>query len=331
MKELKGVVFVIISAVIFGCMPMAAKYLYAEGCNSISLVVYRYSLALPLLFFMALREQRGGRKKGGKKTGGGKKEEYAGGAAGISPAGLKSETQETMVSLKREMKITLYQMQQFLILSAGFALTPVLLFTSYNYISSGSATTIHFSYPVFVILASILLFKEKATVTKAAAVLFCLIGLILFYEPGQEGGMLGLILALASGVTYTFYMMFFDRSTLKLIKPFKMNFYLSLISAGLVFVFSLVSGSFVLLNSARGWIMALGFSFMLTVVACVLFQMGIAMIGAQKTAVLSTFEPITSVVIGVVCFQESVGIKTGLGVLFILAAVLSITLFDKKQ
>lgn len=285
---------------------MAAKYLYAEGCNSMSLVVYRYSLTLPLLFFMALREQRGGKKKGGG-------------------------TQGTTVSLRRSMRITQYQAQQFLILSAGFALTPVLLFASYNYISSGSATTIHFSYPVFVILASILLFKEKATVTKAAAVLFCLIGLILFYEPGQVGGMLGLILALASGITYTFYMMFFDRSTLKFIKPFKMNFYLSLISAGLVFVFSLASGSFVLLSSARGWFMALVFSFMLTVVACVLFQMGIAMIGAQKTAVLSTFEPITSVVIGVMCFQESVGIKTGLGVLFILAAVLSITLFDKKQ
>lgn len=143
--------------------------------------------------------------------------------------------------------------------------------------------------------------------------------------------MLGLILALASGVTYTFYMMFFDRSTLKLIKPFKMNFYLSLISAGLVFTCSLVSGSFVLLSSAKGWLMALGFSFMLSVVACVLFQMGIAMIGAQKTAVLSTFEPITSVVIGVICFQESVGLRTGLGVVFILAAVLSITFFDKAR
>ena len=55
------------------------------------------------------------------------------------------------------------------------------------------------------------------------------------------------------------------------------------------------------------------------VVACVLFQLGIAMTGAQKTAILSTFEPLTSIVLGVVCFGEAVGIKTGIGVAFILA------------
>ncbi len=46
MKELKGSVYAVISAIIFGCMPIVAKYLYAEGCNPVSLVVYRYSLAL---------------------------------------------------------------------------------------------------------------------------------------------------------------------------------------------------------------------------------------------------------------------------------------------
>ena len=40
MKELKGSVYAVISAIIFGCMPIVAKYLYAEGCNPVSLVVY---------------------------------------------------------------------------------------------------------------------------------------------------------------------------------------------------------------------------------------------------------------------------------------------------
>ena len=62
-----------------------------------------------------------------------------------------------------------------------------------------------------------------------------------------------------------------------------------------------------------------------------LFQLGIAMTGAQKTAILSTFEPLTSIVLGVVCFGEAVGIKTGIGVAFILASVISITLFGRKN
>ena len=79
-------------------------------------------------------------------------------------------------------------------------------------------------------------------------------------------------------------------------KPFKTNFYMSLVSAVMVFVLSLATGTFVLFHSIRGWAAAFGFSFMLIVVACVLFPLGIAMTGAQKTAILSTFEPLTSIV-----------------------------------
>lgn len=299
MKEIRGAVFVIISAVIFGFMPIGAKYIYAEGCNSVSLTVYRYGLSLPILFLLALREQAAGTGK--------------------------------LPVLKKALHISSVQFKQFVILSLGFCTTPLLLFASYQYISAGSATTIHFSYPVFVILASIFIFKEKVSLTKKAGILFCLLGLVLFYEPEQTGGTLGIFLALTSGITYTFYMMFFDRSILKFIKPFKTNFYLTLISVIIVFAFSMVTDSFVLLKTPESWTMAFVFSFMLSVVACVLFQMGISMIGAQKSAVLSTFEPITSVILGFLLFQEKISLKTGAGVIFILIAVLCITLFDKKN
>ncbi len=35
---LKGYIFVILSALIFGLMPLMAKFIYAEGVNSITLV-----------------------------------------------------------------------------------------------------------------------------------------------------------------------------------------------------------------------------------------------------------------------------------------------------
>lgn len=302
MKAFKGAIFVVISAVIFGCMPVAAKYIYAAGGNSASLTVYRYVLPLPVLLFLALREQRSG------------------------PA-----EPVRFAVLKRTLHISSFQLGQFIILGIGFCMTPLLLFTSYNYISSGSATTIHFSYPVFVILASSLLYRQRMTVFKNLGVLFCILGLTMFYKPGLADGTLGIALSMASGVTYTFYMMYFDRSELKLLKPFKMNLYLSLFSAAVALCFSLATGSFVLLTTPSGWLMALVFSLMVSVCATILFQKGIALIGAQKSAVLSTFEPITSVVLGFFLFGEDIGIRTAAGVVFILASVLCITFFDKGQ
>lgn len=57
-KLLKGYVFVIISAVIFGCMPLMAKHIYADGVNSISLVFMRNLFSLPVLAALSLWENR---------------------------------------------------------------------------------------------------------------------------------------------------------------------------------------------------------------------------------------------------------------------------------
>jgi len=41
-----------------------------------------------------------------------------------------------------------------------------------------------------------------------------------------------------------------------------------------------------------------------------LFQIGVGIIGSQKSGILSTFEPITSSVIGILVFNEPFGIKS---------------------
>ena len=146
MKEFRGFMFVMISAVIFGCMPLAAKVIYAEGCTSVSLVVYRYSISLPVLLVLALREQMKVLKQQPGRP-----------VRSVGTAVYKQRVR----ALKRRMRLNPIQLRQMLVLSAGFCATPILLFSSYNYISSGSATTIHFSYPVFVILAGVVIFKEK--------------------------------------------------------------------------------------------------------------------------------------------------------------------------
>lgn len=53
----KGCLFVIVSAVIFGSMPLMATNIYADGINSVSLVFWRNFLSLPLLFLLAKREK----------------------------------------------------------------------------------------------------------------------------------------------------------------------------------------------------------------------------------------------------------------------------------
>ncbi len=52
-----GCLMVIISAVIFGSMPLMATNIYSDGMNSVSLVFWRNFLSLPLLFLLAKYEK----------------------------------------------------------------------------------------------------------------------------------------------------------------------------------------------------------------------------------------------------------------------------------
>lgn len=51
-----GYFFVILSAVIFGCMPLGANFLYAQGVTPMSLVFLRNLLSLPLLALLGSRQ-----------------------------------------------------------------------------------------------------------------------------------------------------------------------------------------------------------------------------------------------------------------------------------
>lgn len=288
-RYLKGCIRIILSAVIFGCMPLMAKNIYAEGVNAISLVLLRNVLALPVLYLL-LRIQ-------------------------------KVDARPGKGGLKRIVLLGLY----------GSVLTPALLFSSYNYISGGMATTLHFVYPIFVLLGCALLFRDKIGWVKGGCVLLCSLGMLFFYTPGESAQFFGASLAVASGVTYAAYIIYLDKSGLGRQNPFKTGFGMSAVCTVLLGSAVTASGSLTLPATVSGWLLCLLFAVAVMVGAVVLFQSGAAIVGPQRAAILSTFEPITGIAVGIMAFDEPFGVKTALGSLLILAAVLLLTIFDNKS
>ena len=209
-----------------------------------------------------------------------------------------------------------------LIAVCGLGGTSVLLFLSYNYIPSGMATTIHFVYPVFVILGSILFLKQKVSPLKLLCVALCFGGILLFYG-GGDGSMqpLGLFLAFVSGITYAFYIVFLDVSGLAKMDPTKMIFYMNLFSAIMVGTLAAATGSFTLAISLKGWILALFLAIVISFLAVRSFQLGVRYIGPQNAAILSTFEPITSLVVGILVYKEAFTLAGIAGCVLILSSV----------
>ena len=97
-----------------------------------------------------------------------------------------------------------------------------------------------------------------------------------------------------------------------------------------MFFVCILSGNLLLPHSLAGWAVTVLFAFSINVGAVVMFQLGTFIIGGQKSSVLSTFEPITGVIIGAAVFNEPVTAGTVMGTLLVIAAGIVIALSEKK-
>ena len=213
----------------------------------------------------------------------------------------------------------------------GCCITPIMLFSSYHYIPSGTATTIHFIYPAAVVLIGILFLKKKAQLGTILSLLLCVGGIALFYKPGADFHWGGAGLALASGITFAIYVVMLPVLRHEKVTGFLFTFYIALCSAVMMVFVCLITGQLALPQSLAGWGWCTLFALGVTCGAVVLFQQGTFCIGPEKASILSTFEPITSVVVGVAFMGERIGFRDYVGIALVLAASVLIAIFDMKK
>ncbi len=74
--------------------------------------------------------------------------------------------------------------------------------------------------------------------------------------------------------------------------------------------------------SWQGWTAEIMLVLFCTVFALILFQRGLFLCGEIKASLLSIFEPITSVVVGIFVFDENITLKITLGIAAVLLSTI---------
>lgn len=288
MNFIKGIIFTIISAFVFGFTPILAKITYAGGNNAITLTFLRALLGLPFLYI-----------------------------------GMRKN--------KTVLKITKDEFFKFILLSfLGIGITTTSLYSSYNYISVGMATTLHFIYPCVVYFICILFFKEKITKKKLTALVFSSFGIIMLIDKVSYGNTVGIFLATLSGITYGLFLVYLDKSGFKHMDAFKCTFYISLFNIVGLFVFGKFTGNLTFALDLSAWLITILISFLTSIFGNAFLQLGVKYCGATTASILCTFEPITSVVLGIIFLSEHITVFKFLGCIFIIIAVILLSINDKK-
>ncbi len=207
----------------------------------------------------------------------------------------------------------------------GQALTTLTLYATYDYLSVGMATTLHFIYPVFVVLVGVLYYHEVWSRAKIISIILAVLGMLTFIDMSGSISFTGIFLAILSGITYAFYILYIDKSGLKQMDPFKLTFYLSIVVSICVFIYGVLTRNLTMTLTPNAWGLTLTISLLVTVGAVALLQVGIKLIGSTKASILCLFEPITSVICGLVLLNEQLSVFKLIGCTLILLSAFAIT------
>lgn len=208
----------------------------------------------------------------------------------------------------------------------------LLLYSSYAYIPVGLATTLHFLYPLYVVLYEWLVQRRSPGALRLAGLVLGLSGSMLFLQPG-EGALhpAGLLTALLSGVCYAGYIVVLSRESQRPMPLYRLMFEVSRSGAVLCLVAGLLLGRLTLRLTPQSWVCAVLVALLASVVACVLFQAGVRIVGKANAAIFSLLEPITSIVFSVLLLGDALSPAKLTGCALILAGLLVTALYKPPK
>lgn len=228
---------------------------------------------------------------------------------------------------KVPLKINLSELKVLASLGILFAASSLTLFTSFNYMDSGIASTILFSYPIMVAVIMAVCFKERTSFLTIVSIVLSLMGIVLLYQGDGHIKLstIGVILVLISSLTYAIYIVIVNNSKI-VMSSFKITYYVMIFACLSVAVFSSFSEKNHIMAihswSSLGWMLML--ALVPTVIAMVLLNIGIFHAGSTPTAILGALEPVTAVVISITVFDGLFTFRLFIGIVLILIAVILI-------
>jgi len=290
MDKIRGIAYVVFAAVIFGFTPFFAKLSFANGFNEMTYILARCILATLFLYVYIKKKN-------------------------IS------------IKLNKKEKIDMIKVS-FL----GYGLMYYTLLMSFHYMPTGIASSLHFVYPLVVMVGGVLFYKNKVNIYKVVVLIIAFTGIYFIVGYGSSGDitLIGLVLAVGSGVLYAYYILVVGTGSLKKISSYALVFYVSFYNVFYFIFFSIITNKMTFNITRKGYFFIVILS-ILSLIGTVTFKKGLERINTVTAAIISTFEPLTSLIVGVLILKEVLFPQHILGSLFILTAVILAALIEKRE
>ena len=201
----------------------------------------------------------------------------------------------------------------------------ILLFESYNYTTVSIATLCYYMAPVFLILASPIVLKDRLTVNKIIAVLVALIGMALvsgvFKGGGATDNRKGILLGLGAAVLYATVILM--NKKMGEIDAYSKTIVQLGASAVCLLPYVLITERMTDISIGLGGLgLVLVVGIIHTGLAYALYFGSMKGLNSQTIAIFSYIDPVVAIILSAVILHEAMGFAEILGAVLILGAAI---------
>jgi drug/metabolite transporter (DMT)-like permease len=204
----------------------------------------------------------------------------------------------------------------------GYAAMSGLYFWGLSFMTAGLVGILLYTYPVFVVALAALALDERITRRTAAALGLALSGVALVTGADPAGAdPRGVAVVVAGAVVYATYITV-SRIALDAVPADRLTAHVLPAAAAAYLVYGSATGALAIPATAYEWSIVVAIAVVATALPIFTFFAGLARIGASRASVVSTTEPVVTLLLGAAVLSEPVTLATAVGGALVLGGVL---------
>jgi len=214
--------------------------------------------------------------------------------------------------------------------SAGYSVMSFLFAASLKYLSASLSAILLYTYPALVLLLSVALGNDSFSVRKIFALAICTCGLLLVLGITRIAvHPAGILLGLGAAIVYSLYIVASHRF-IHQVQPLVAATYVCSAAAVTFFFYASARNALLWPIPPSGWFSLLGMAVPGTVVGILFFFHGLYHIGPSQAAIVSTAEPLITVLLSVTLLHDSITLLQLLGGVMVLGGILLLQLSQPR-
>ncbi len=208
-----------------------------------------------------------------------------------------------------------------------------LYFVTMPLATTAVANILMYTSPVWIMLFSIILFKERITLKKVVSLILAVVGCAFATGALNGGGFritpLGIITGLFSGLFYGLYSIF-GKFVLKKYDTITVTLYTVIFSGiGALFTLNFAETPAIIAANPTSLIYLATLVILMSIAPYTLYTLGLKHTPATRASIFSCIEPVTSAIMGTLVMSEPFSLNQLVGIIMILAAGLLLQIKNK--